>query len=76
MKHLLFLSFLTQFACLDMLKPEEEEDKDNSDPKEGSQLGDCYDDEDNDEDGVIDCEDPGCFDKPACNEDTGDGALP
>lgn len=78
MKHLLFLSFLTQFACLDLLKLEEEEeenkdndkdnDNDNSAPKEGSQLGDCYDGEDNDDDGAIDCEDSGCFDKPVCNE--------
>ena len=78
MKHLLFLSFFNQFACLDILKPEEEEDEEDEDFKEGDQVGDCYDGEDNDEDGVTDCEDPGCFDKPACNDtgwtqpDTGD----
>ena len=73
MKYLFFFSFLSQFACLDMLKPEEEEEEEEEDEdfKEGDQVGDCYDGEDNDEDGEIDCEDPGCFDKPACNPDTG-----
>ena len=67
MKRLLFLSFLLTTACLDFLKTEpEEEDEEDEDPEEGDQIGDCYDGEDNDEDGDIDCDDSGCSTKPAC----------
>ena len=76
MKHLLFLSFLLNTACVDILKsmledPEEEEDEDEDDERrEGTRQGDCTDGEDNDDDGDIDCNDSGCYDKPACDGDT------
>lgn len=72
MKLLLFLSFLVNISCIDALKSAtEEEDEDEDDERrEGTRQGDCLDGTDNDDDGDIDCEDSGCFDKPACNGDT------
>ncbi len=38
---------------------------------EGTEPGDCADNEDNDGDGLTDCGDPGCAGSPEC-QDTGD----
>ena len=74
MKRFLFLSFLLPIACLDFLKEqdtdEEEEEEEEGERQEGEQVGDCDDGVDNDEDGDVDCDDSGCFNKPAC-EDSG-----
>lgn len=71
MRHLLFLSFLLNTSCLDSEKSDtEEEENEDTELREGQTLGDCTDGIDNDEDGVTDCEDPVCFDKPACQNDT------
>jgi hypothetical protein len=46
---------------------------------EGATPGDCSDGEDNDDDGLIDCEDDGCAGASACEEvpeDTGDSGEP
>ena len=71
-KHILWLS-LAMFGCFDMEKSAEDE-SDNDDTQgyymEGQQQGDCFDGVDNDQDGETDCQDPGCFDKPACDNDT------
>ena len=58
-------------GCLDFLKEEPKEDED-TEREEGQQQGDCFDGEDNDEDGDIDCDDDGCFDKPACESEIND----
>ena len=77
MKHLLFLSFLINISCLDVLKSdaddeeEEEEEEEDDERREGTRQGDCTDGEDNDDDGDIDCDDSGCADKPVCEGDTG-----
>ena len=41
---------------------------------EGDEAGECDDGADNDQDGLFDCEDQGCFGSPACGEveDTGE----
>ena len=52
---------------------EEEEEDEDEERTEGDRQGDCFDGEDNDEDGDIDCEDSGCFDKPACQGATDTG---
>ena len=83
---LLTLTATLTVGCLDrFLKSADEEDekeneKNDSEPQEGDQQGDCLDGEDNDDDGYIDCEDSGCDGKPACegavetgSADTGDG---
>ena len=74
MRALLFCSFLLTgcSALLEKLAPEEEEEEEEEadERSEGERMGDCYDGEDNDGDGYIDCDDQGCDDKPACN-DTG-----
>ena len=83
--HFLLFSFLFTGCStfLDKLAPEEEEeDDDDKERVEGDRQGDCYDGEDNDDDGYIDCEDQGCDDKPACSDtgwtqpDTGDDTDP
>ena len=63
----------TILALLLACTPEkEEDDRDDSNGEEGSNYGDCFDEEDNDNDGFIDCEDEGCVNRPACNPgDTG-----
>ena len=74
MKKLLPLSFLLQFGCLDQLlktaedDEEKEEKEENNERREGEQVGDCTDGLDNDEDGDIDCDDSGCSNKPACED--------
>lgn len=50
-------------------EPEEEEDNNSSTSQEGDRQGDCLDGIDNDDNGFTDCEDQGCVDKPACQED-------
>jgi hypothetical protein len=37
-------------------------------PVEGVGVCDCSDEDDNDQDGLVDCEDPGCEDSPACDD--------
>lgn len=75
MRRLSLWSCFLLVGCLDVLKSSEEAASDNEDTPgyylEGEQYGDCFDGMDNDQDGEMDCEDPGCFDKPACSEDTG-----
>lgn len=78
MKHLLLLSFLLNISCIGALKSmmedteEDNNDKDSSaERKEGQRQGDCTDGEDNDEDGAVDCDDSGCFDKPVCEGEIG-----
>ena len=59
-------------TLLDKLVPEEEEEEEEEEERrEGERQGDCFDGEDNDGDGYIDCDDQGCGDKPACQDDTG-----
>jgi hypothetical protein len=47
---------------------EPDESPDNDNLEEGSSQGDCTDGLDNDNDVLIDCQDGGCSDKPACND--------
>ena len=49
----------------DRVESEEDKDEENESASEVSRQGDCLD-EDNDDDGYIDCEDQGCDGKPAC----------
>ena len=66
-------------GCIDQLLKgsediEEEEAEDEDEERtEGALQGDCFDGEDNDEDGDVDCEDSGCFDKPVCQDTTDTG---
>ena len=81
MKRLLFLSFLINISCFDILKStedeeEDEEDEEDDERREGTRQGDCTDGEDNDDDGDIDCDDSGCSDKPACEGDTDTSTEP
>lgn len=73
MRYLLFTSSFLFVSCLDFLKTNEvDDDEENEDYSEGESQGDCFDGEDNDDDGDIDCYDDGCTDKPAClDSDTG-----
>ena len=78
MKHLLFLSFLINNSCLEAFKSaaDDEEEEDDNERREGTRQGDCYDGEDNDGDGRVDCEDFGCSDKPACDWDVENSVEP
>lgn len=40
--------------------------------REGVKPGECLDNDDNDDDGLVDCLDKDCHQAPACMEDTGD----
>ena len=40
--------------------------------QEGTQPGECRDRADNDANGLFDCDDPGCFLSPDCNESDAD----
>jgi len=73
------LSSLLLISCLDFLNKEEPEEEEENDAErsEGETQGDCTDGEDNDNDGYVDCDDQGCWERPACSEittpDTGSG---
>ena len=72
MLKLCFITTLFTISCIGWFKTEPEEDEEDEQYRlffEGDQYGDCFDEEDNDEDGLIDCEDPGCTDKPICQDD-------
>lgn len=76
-RYWLIFGVVFSVGCLDMLKSEEsdeEEDEQDESAEEGDRQGDCLDGVDNDDDGDIDCEDQGCYDKPACEDviDTGE----
>jgi hypothetical protein len=61
---------LAVVACGDKV---DDDDDDGDDPTpEGQTPGDCDDEADNDDDGLIDCDDDGCFGAPAC-DGGGDG---
>ena len=66
MKYIFCASIVVHVGCMG----EKEEER-----KEGEQQGDCRDDEDNDNDGRVDCEDAGCSDKSACQETQDDDDL-
>lgn len=38
---------------------------------EGDTVGECSDGLDNDDNGLMDCDDPGCLNGPDCDEDFG-----
>ena len=67
----IFLFFLTTnvlSGCFSDSDKEEDEENEDDERREGSQVGDCIDGEDNDEDGDIDCDDSGCENTPACDD--------
>ena len=49
-------------------KRSELEDNEEEERKEGDSSGECNDGIDNDDDGLIDCNDSGCASRPACEE--------
>ena len=71
MRHVLFVSVFLS-ACFELGKEtnDEERDEDSQIFFEGDRYGDCIDGEDNDEDGLVDCDDPGCYEREACTEDS------
>lgn len=78
MKNIILCSLMLNIGCSEVEKETEAAQNDNKSYFEGDSTGDCTDGEDNDEDGLIDCDDPGCDDREACAEetDTADTAEP
>ena len=81
---LIYFTILCKTGCLesrDQKEEQENQEEQGKEIKEGSQQGDCIDGEDNDNDGLIDCDDSGCASAPACSEnndpnDTGQDSNP
>lgn len=67
MRYFQILPLFLTFGCFSK-EEDTTDDTQNNDiqDSEGLYQGDCLDNEDNDNDGFIDCEDQGCWDKPAC----------
>lgn len=75
MRNLLCLSILLSISCFE---PGKDTENDRQSIFEGDTQGDCFDGEDNDEDGLIDCDDPGCYEREVCagEVDTADTGEP
>ena len=68
------LTLFIQVACLELSDKSSSSD-DDGERREGGKQGDCFDGEDNDDDGDIDCDDEGCADKPACTDPEDDTGI-
>ena len=57
MKNIILCSLMLNIGCSEVEKETEAAQNDNKSYFEGDSTGDCTDGEDNDEDGLIDCDD-------------------